>query len=872
MTAVPIVAPPDVSRTSAFSLADLAAHGERPALLTADAVVTYADLAARVRATAERLGPTRRLVLVTGANNVPAVVTYLAALTAGHPVLLACGNDRLALEALVAQYDPDVVAGPGDGWQPQERREGTAHQLHPELGLLLSTSGSTGSPKLVRLSHDSVRANAESIADYLGIRDTDRAATTLPLHYCYGLSILHSHLVRGAGLMLTDLSVADDRFWDLFGRHRATTFPGVPHTFDLLDRVGFADFDLPSLRYVTQAGGRMAPDRVVRYAELGQRNGWDLYVMYGQTEATARMAYLPPDLASTRPGAIGRPVPGGSLRVESLAGAGVGELVYTGRNVMLGYAEAPQDLAKGREVYELRTGDLGRRTEDGLFEVVGRLSRFAKIYGLRVDLQRVETALDAVGASASCAGTDDELVVVAERRTDSEQVRRRAATVSGVPLHRVRVVSVDALPRLASGKPDQLAVTALATAPEAPASPGWRTAATQPDGAVAVRELYAELLDHPSVNDDDTFVGLGGDSLSYVEVSVRLEQLLGGLPKDWHQLSVRDLGAASRPRTRWPRLETGVAVRAAAILAIVGSHVELIALMGGAHVLLGLAGHSFGRFQLTAAPREERRRHLLRSASRVALPSIAWIAGVAWLVGGLPWSSPALLSTALGPQHWGPHWHYWFVETVVHTLLVLAALLSVPLVDRVERRWPFGLAVGLVGVGLLSRYELVQPAGEDRIHTPLVLFWLFALGWATAKASTTAQRWAVTALVLSTVPGFFDDPQRDAVVVVGFLLLVWVPTVPCPTALLRPVSLLASASLYIYLTHWQIYPYLERDHPLGALLASVGLGLLYWFAWTRAAAWLRSCAGARSDGLGGDGMLDDPRHGLPGMKTPVRHG
>ena len=255
----------------------------------------------------------------------------------------------------------------------------------------------------------------------------------------------------------------------------------------------------------------------------------------------------------------------------------------------------------------------------------------------------------------------------------------------------------------------------------------------------------------------------------------------------------------------------------------------------------------------------------------MALPSIAWIAGVALLVGGLPWSSPVLLSTALGPQFWGPHWHYWFVETVVQTLLVLAALLSVPLVDRVERRWPFGLAVGLVGVGLLSRYELVQPAGEDRIHTPLVLFWLFALGWATAKASTTAQRWAVTALVLCSVPGFFDDPQRDAVVVIGFLLLVWVPTVPCPTALLRPVSLLASASLYIYLTHWQIYPYLEEDHPLAALLASVGLGLLYWFAWTRAAAWLRPCVRARSDGSGGDGLLDDPRPGLPAVGTPVRH-
>jgi acyl-CoA synthetase (AMP-forming)/AMP-acid ligase II/acyl carrier protein len=881
VTTVPIAAPtpfgtPDEDRTSAFSLAELAAHGERPALLTADDVITYADLAARVRSTAERLGPTRRLVLVAGANTVPAVVTYLAALTAGHAVLLGCGNDGHAFEALVARYDPDVIAGAEDGWQPLERREGTAHVLHPDLGLLLSTSGSTGSPKLVRLSHDSVRANAESIAEYLGIRDTDRAATTLPLHYCYGLSILHSHLVRGAGLVLTDLSVADSRFWDLLQRHRATTFPGVPHTFDLLDRIGFADFDLPSLRYITQAGGRLAPDRVVRFAELGQRNGWDLYVMYGQTEATARMAYLPPDLAAAHPGAIGRPVPGGALRVDAVPEveqSGVGELVYTGRNVMLGYAEAPEDLARGRTIHELRTGDLARLTADGLFEVVGRLSRFAKIFGLRVDLQRVETALEEVGASVSCSGTDDVLVVVAEGALDPEHIRRCAATASGVPRHRVRVLSVAALPRLASGKPDHSAVAALATASQAPSSTE-RPSETGIDRAAAVRALYAELLDSPAVADDDTFVSLGGDSLSYVEVSVRLEELLGDLPADWHERSVRDLGAPGRPRRRWPQVETGVAVRAAAIIAIVGSHVELFAVLGGAHVLLALAGHSFGRFQLTHAPRRERRRHLLRSTARVALPSMFWIALVALLFGDLARSNLVLLSTALGPEEWGPHWHYWFVETVVQTLLVLGALLSVPLVERAERRWPFGLAVGMAGLGLLTRYDVVGVGGEDRIHTPLVVFWLFALGWATAKASTTAQRWVVTVLTLCTVPGFFGDPQRDAVVAGGLLLLVWVPTLPCPTALLRPVSVLASASLYIYLTHWQIYPLLERDHPWGALAASVALGLVYWIAWTQATAWCRFRSWRlRSDASARHGTAPAPAH--PGWRTGqtrVTHG
>lgn len=837
-----VAQPPGVQpvRRSAFTVEELAAYGGRPALLTTDGAVTYAELADRVHASADALGPVRRLVLIAGANAVEPVVSYLAALTAGHPVLLAPGCDTLTLEAMTAAYDPDVVVGPISGWRPQERREGSAHALHPELALLLSTSGSTGSPKLARLSHENVRSNAASIGEYLGIRGTDRAVTTLPLHYCYGLSVLHSHLLHGAGVVLTDLSVVDPRFWEIFRAHRATSFAGVPHTFELLDRVGFADLALPSLRYVTQAGGRLAPERVVRFAQLGERRGWDLFVMYGQTEATARMAYLPPDLAATHPGAIGVPVPGGSLRLEPMPGCdepGVGELVYAGPNVMLGYAEGQADLSLGRTLHELHTGDLARCTSDGLFEVVGRRSRLVKILGLRVDLQRGEAGLEELGDTASCVGSDDELVVVAEGEPELRRVQQRAAGVAGLPVHRVRALAVDALPRLATGKPDLAAIRALATPSEPPTLP---PDADAPSGTVAVLELYAELLDRPDVTGDDTFVGLGGDSLSYVEVSVRLEQLLGHLPDDWHLMTVRELTRTSRhPRSRWRRLETGVALRAAAIIAVVGSHVELFALLGGAHVLLAVAGHNLGRFQLTAAPRVQRRRRLLISVVRVAAPSIVWIAAAAWILGDLGWANVLLLHTLVGADIWSPAWSYWFVETVVHIMLVLAAVLSLPLLDRAERRWPFAFPLSVVLFGLLTRYDVVVlQSGEDRIHTSTVVFWLFALGWTTAKASTPARRWLVTALALATVPGFFVDAQRDAVVVAGLLLLVWLPSLPCPAVFIRLVGVLASASLYVYLTHWQVYPYLERDYPLAALLASLAVGVAYWFAWRRAGAWL----------------------------------
>ncbi len=321
----------------------LRGHGERVAVLTETEHLTYHQLADTVADTAHALDGPRRLVMLETRNDLATLVRYLAAMAGGHVVLpVPAGRDHATI---VQTYEPDVVID-GDGIN--HRHRGGRHRLHDDLALLLSTSGSTGSPKLVRLSHRNLASNAAVIAGYLGIRETDRAATTLPMSYCYGLSVIHSHLLRGAGLILTDHSVVDDEFWDLFRRHRGTAFAGVPYTFELLERVGTDVLDLPHLRYVTQAGGRMPPERVRRFAELGRRQGWDLFVMYGATEATARMSYLPPQLASSHPGSIGRPIAGGSFTIEpheAWDDEDAGELVYRGPNVMMGYARGPDDLA-----------------------------------------------------------------------------------------------------------------------------------------------------------------------------------------------------------------------------------------------------------------------------------------------------------------------------------------------------------------------------------------------------------------------------------------------------------------------------------------------------------------------------------------------
>lgn len=811
--------------------ADLASYGDSPAILTDTLAMTYRELAERVDAFALRLGTTRRLVALAAANDLDSLVVYLAALAGGHPLILLPEDKPAALESLVAAYDPDVVVQPGNGQLLlDERRTGTRHELHPDLALLLSTSGSTGSPKLVRLSHANLQSNAESISEYLNIGPDDRAATTLPMSYCYGLSVINSHLLRGAGLVLTDLSVVDPCFWDLFRGRGATSFAAVPYTFELLERIGFADMDLPSLRYVTQAGGRLGPDSVRNYAELGRSSGWEFFVMYGQTEATARMAYLPPELAAEVPGAVGVPVPGGSFRIDPVPGLEHGELVYSGANVMLGYAECPADLAAGRTVAELRTGDLARLHPAGVYEVVGRRSRFVKIVGLRVDLGQVERLLADLGVQAASAGTDDGVVVAVEGDHDAHLLGKVLAQGMGLPRAALEVHAVDHLPRLATGKLDYRGVLALSGPKPGPApAPAAETGAPDNNAPDSVRKIFQDVLECADIADSDTFVSLGGDSLSYVAASVRLEQALGHLPRDWHVTPVRDLEPRPRTapvRTRRPffaPVETSIVLRAVGIVLIVSTHVGLFSWQGAAHVLMAVAGYNFARFQLSGK-RAPRLRRQLSSVARIVVPSTAFIA-VAYL--STDNYSPAnivLLNAVLGPERVSTQWHFWFIEVLVYLLVGSVALLAVPWADRAERRFPLLFPLALTGVGLLTRYELVNPGVP---HTAPAL-WLFALGWAIARSRTIAQRCLVSVVAAVTVPGFFENPGREATLLAGILLLIWLPSIPVPQVLRCLLVVLAGASLYAYLVHWVVYPPLAGISPALAVAGSLAAGVAYW--------------------------------------------
>ena len=340
---------------------------------------------------------------------------------------------------------------------------GVTHSLYSELALLLTTSGSTGSPKFVRQSYQNIEANAESIAQYLKLDEPEHPITTLPMNYTYGLSIINSHLLVGATILMTDFSLMEKGFWEFFKKESATSFGGVPYTYEILKKLRFFRMDLPSLRTMTQAGGKLSPELHKEFAQYAKEQGKQFIVMYGQTEATARMSYLPAERSLEKYGSMGIAIPGGKFTLVDVEGQAIteadvtGELVYEGPNVTLGYAECLEDLKKEDERHgKLITGDMAKMDEEGYFYIVGRKKRFLKIYGNRVNLDEVERMLKShfKQYDFACGGVDDQLYVFITTEVENikREVKKFLAEKTGLNPKAFTVQSIGQIPKNEAGK------------------------------------------------------------------------------------------------------------------------------------------------------------------------------------------------------------------------------------------------------------------------------------------------------------------------------------------------------------------------------------------------------------------------------------
>ena len=437
--------------------------------------IAYDILNSEARRLAEAVGK-RCLVFSLCRNEIGSVVGYVGFLSNGIvPVMLNSHLDAALLDNLLATYHPSFLWVPEDqvgqfpntenvysayGYALLKTNYEKTYPLFEDLALLLTTSGSTGSPKFVRQSYSNILDNAQSIVKYLKLDETERPITTLPMNYTYGLSIINSHLLVGATILVTDKGFMQKEFWSFFSEAGATSFGGVPYTYEMLDKLRFYRRDLPTLRTMTQAGGKILPELHEKFAKYAEEKGKQFIVMYGQCEATARMGYLPAEKAVKKKGSMGIVIPGGKFRLVDANGNEIttphttGELVYEGKNVTLGYAECGEDLAKGDERHGvLETGDMAQFDEDGFFYIVGRKKRFLKIFGNRVNLDEVDRLIKGeFEIEAASAGVDDHMYIFITNEKHADPVRDFVITKTGLNPIAFKIVVIDEIPKNDAGK------------------------------------------------------------------------------------------------------------------------------------------------------------------------------------------------------------------------------------------------------------------------------------------------------------------------------------------------------------------------------------------------------------------------------------
>lgn len=337
----------------------------------------------------------------------------------------------------------------------------TEYELDHELALLLTTSGSTGSFKLVRQSYNNISSNMNSIAEYLALNEKERAITTLPMHYTYGLSVINSHLSVGASIILTSKTLMQKDFWTKLKKFKATSMAGVPYTYEMLDKLRFFKMDLPNLKTITQAGGKLSLPLHEKFAKYALENNKKFIVMYGQTEATARMSYLPYEKSLEKAGSIGIAIPGGKFFIIDSSGNKmndpnkIGELVYEGPNVTLGYAECGKDLNKGDErMGVLITGDIAKFDKDGFYYITGRKKRFLKIFGSRVNLDEMEQLIkeNFKDVDCACSGIDDCMYIFVTNALKGDTILRFISKKTGINHTAFKVKVIKEIPRNESGK------------------------------------------------------------------------------------------------------------------------------------------------------------------------------------------------------------------------------------------------------------------------------------------------------------------------------------------------------------------------------------------------------------------------------------
>ncbi len=416
----------------------------------------------------------RSIVFHFSENSVSSLSFYIACMSLkAVPLLLSPQTNVQLIESLLEKYKPNYIIAPericqnfkgkvlkkSKGYHLIHQHD-SVHQLDENLSLLLPTSGSTGSPKLVRHSYENIESSAKSVAELFELNFTHKAFAFLPMYYTMGLSAIHSHISVGATVVLIQSAMTDAKFWKALKQHEPSSLSGVPYSFEILKKLRMFRMKMPNLQFINEGGGKLSPELYDECIRFSKANGAKFIPTYGQTEGTSRMAFLDSEMVAIKKGSIGKAIPGGTLSiineqgVESFDREALGEMIFRGPSVTLGYANQLEDLNLSDErLGVLYTGDLAKRDEDGYYFITGRKSRFLKLFGIRVSLDDVEQiVINAYNIECACGGNDEKMIVLITDKNLDKQISDLIVAKTGLFHKAFTVIYVEEIPRNESGK------------------------------------------------------------------------------------------------------------------------------------------------------------------------------------------------------------------------------------------------------------------------------------------------------------------------------------------------------------------------------------------------------------------------------------
>ena len=418
----------------------------------------------------------RSLILIISDNSIGFLISYIFCILNNHvAIILDSKTSRENLIKIFKNYQPNFIflQNESSGIFKKFCKNGLIffnqrlmknnfkkkNKLNKDLSLLLPTSGSMGVAKFVKLSKENLKFNTNSIIKYLKIKKNDVAITNLPVGYSYMLSIINSHFEAGGSIITTKYSIIEKKFWEIIKKNKITSFNGVPYTYEILNRIGLKKLKVKSIKYFTQAGGKIEKNLLIKILDFCKKNKLKFFSMYGQTEASPRISYLQPKFSNKKIGSIGKAIPGNKIylvnkkREKITKPFSEGEIACEGKNVFIGYSKNYKDLINNNnKKFVLYTGDLGYFDNEGFFYITSRVNKVAKIFGYRIDTGALENFMSQKGYKIKCLSNNKKIFIFTEKKYKKETLVTTISKESNLHIDTFELIKLKKFPRTSNNK------------------------------------------------------------------------------------------------------------------------------------------------------------------------------------------------------------------------------------------------------------------------------------------------------------------------------------------------------------------------------------------------------------------------------------